>query len=402
MNSTQFENHRPLTKRIFIISYLDFPFPAGLSRRIEAFVENLNARNIEMQVISPIFRSSSRSPHPDSFRIDMRFLRSLGTENLAVKIAELVLFNCFAFVKILLSRRQLFAVQYESIYSFPAALLAKAFCQCVFIGDDVLIPRKLNWAVPLLRVLSCATDVMLCSTRETIAVWSDTTRTLYVPNGVPERFVLKKNRSINFERPRIVFVGTLSWHVNVRAVGHIIEISSEMPDEYEFLIVGSPVPQNLLAKRVRFLGQLDDASLLRLYDDANVGVLPFFGSPAEGPKIKILEYMAAQLLVISSPEGVEGYPGLVAWEHYVPAASVEELKRVLLNTRVGDIAGQYARIVTRAHDFALTHYRWPNLLQDYLNFVNALKDSEDPRRLQQGQVKRPASFIAVTTKEGPA
>lgn len=375
----QFKNDRPPTKRIVIISYLDYPFPAGLSRRIEGIVETLQARNIQMQVISPIFRSTDKSPRPNSFRIDMRFLRVLGTENLAGKIAALILFNCFAFVKILLSRKELLAVQYESVYSFPASLLAKVFCQCVSVGDDVLIPRKLNWAVPLLRALGYATDVMLCSTRDIIAKWSGITRTLYVPNGIPERFVLR-NRSINFERLRIVFVGTLSWYANVLAVDHIMRTSSGLPEEYEFLVVGSPVPRNPSTKRVRFLGQLDDLSLLRLYGDANVGILPFFGIPAEGPKVKVLEYMAAELLVVSSPEGVQGYPELLAWEHYVPAASVEELKQVLMNVQRG--ADRYARIARKAHDFAVTHYRWPDLLAGYLNFVNTLRASEDRSCLQ--------------------
>jgi len=310
--------------------------------------------------------------HPNSCRIDMRFLTVLGTENLAVKVAALILFNCFAFVEILLSRKQLLAVQYESIYSFPAALLAKIFCQCVTIGDDVLTPRESRWATAVAKALGSATDVMLCSTREMNVKWSGRTRALYVPSGIPERFLLK-SRSINFERLKIMFVGAFSYRSNVLAVSHLMKASSGLHEEYKFVVVGSPVPRIASTRNVRFLGQLDDASLLRLYNDANVGVLPFFGIPAEGPKIKLLEYMAAQLLVISSPEGVQGYPELLACEHYVPAASVEELKQVLMNIQRSP--ERYGSIVKKAHDFVITNYRWPTLLVRYLNFVNSLREA---------------------------
>ena len=355
-------------KRIAIISYLDYPMPTGISRRISGIAASLRDAKFDVEIVSPIFRTSRRTPS-DGIRVDMRFLRVFGPERLPTKILALLLFNLFAFVKILASQSELLAIQYESIYSYPAAFLARMFgSRCPCIGDDILL-AKYSKLSTLQAFLALATDLVLSSTKPRPFGKSSKMRTLHVPTGVNESFVLE--RSSKFEKIRAVFVGALSYHANLSALNNLFRTSLGL-DECEFLVVGGPVPEELSSSaNVKLLGVLDDSSLLHVYREANVGVLPFFGIPAEGPKVKLLDYLAAQLLVISSSNGVEGYPDLVPWEHYIPAQSVEELGRLLKG--IPARAAVYAQIAKEGHEFAMLNYQWPALLAQYITFMEKLR-----------------------------
>jgi glycosyltransferase involved in cell wall biosynthesis len=325
--------------------------------------------NIAHQVICPVFRSKNIPTMHQVMRVDLRFLRTLGPESVVAKTLAWLLFNVFAFVKVFMSRKEVLAVQYESIFSFPSAFLAKFFCRCPCIGDDVIIPGSSRLSALLAFVVASTSDCVLSSMEFTILRRLRPGRVLHVPSGIDKYFVLKRP-SMSFARTRAVFTGPLSYRANRSAVRHLVQLSSKMPkgSETEFLIVGGPVPKEFSSsEKVRFMGELDDISLLRVYRDANVGTLPFFGIPSEGPKVKVLEYMAAQLLVISSPEGIQGYHDFVAWQHYVPVSSLEGMKEALMSVRRAPEL--YAEIARRGHRFAMAHYKWPDLLKQYLSFV---------------------------------
>jgi glycosyltransferase involved in cell wall biosynthesis len=334
-------------------------------------MSSLDNSDFAYQLICPAFRSTEAPALPHVQRVDLRFLRTLGTEGVVSRILAWLLLNLCAFVKVLTCRKEVLAVQYESIYSFPAAFLAKILCRCPTIGDDILISGNSRLSPLVARVVMSATDLVLSSTESTPLSKIDPNRILEVTNGIDEGFVVH-HRSINFQKTRAVFIGALSYEANRRAVGHLLELSSQLPKgSTEFLVVGGPVPREFWEnENVKFLGFLDDASLLQVYGGANVGVLPFFGIPAEGSKVKVLEYMAAQLLVVSCPEGVKGYPDLVPWEHYVPVASLRDMKEALME--IPREPHLYAKIARRAHRLALARYQWPRLLRDYLSFLKTI------------------------------
>lgn len=195
------------------------------------------------------------------------------------------------------------------------------------------------------------------------------TRTLYLPTGFNVEFVLE--RSLNFEKIRVVFVGALSYHANLSALNDLFRTGLGL-HECEFLVVGGPIPDGMRShSNVKLLGSLDDSSLLHVYRETNVGILPFFGTPAMGPKVKLLDYLAASLLVISSSEGVHGYPKLVPWKHFVPVQSIEELGRLLKD--IPARAAVYAQIAKEGHEFAMLNYHWPALLAQYITFMEKLR-----------------------------
>ena len=190
---------------------------------------------------------------------------------------------------------------------FPAAFLARLLCGCPCIGEDVIIPKSLRRFTLLQLALTCASDLILSPDVELTRRERSRTRTIYLPAGINERFVLSR-KSTDFDEIKVVFVGSLSYRPNMIALKCIMKLASLLPEEVrcEFLVVGGPVPRGFSSNsRVKFLGPLDNGSLLRVYGEANVGILPFFGTITEGPKVKVSEYMAAGLCSLE-PRGRSG------------------------------------------------------------------------------------------------
>lgn len=105
--------------------------------------------------------------------------------------------------------------------------------------------------------------------------------------------------------PIAMFLG--SWHgPNLEAVEHILVLAKQLP-QVQFLIVGSvgmafqdkPHPSN-----VGFLGVVDEATKAIVLEIADIALNPItYGS---GTNLKMLEYFAAGIPVISTSFGVRG------------------------------------------------------------------------------------------------
>jgi glycosyltransferase involved in cell wall biosynthesis len=137
---------------------------------------------------------------------------------------------------------------------------------------------------------------------------------LVVPNGVDlaisspptgaERQAAKSRLRCE-DQLTAVFVG--SWHgPNLEAIRHIINFAQELPGAI-FLIAGSaclhfkdqPVPEN-----VRMLGVLSDAQKQEVFAAADVALNPMVSG--SGTNLKVLDYCASQVPLISTPHGVRG------------------------------------------------------------------------------------------------
>jgi len=163
-----------------------------------------------------------------------------------------------------------------------------------------------------------AAVVFACSSRDL-----DTMKRLYgesdakkcvVPNGTAldtlpllqttERTALKSRLNIA-GRSVVLFVG--SWHPpNLQAARHIMEFARELPDIL-FILAGScgnafdrkKLPRNVLAT-----GELSAAELKTAFATADLAVNPMISG--SGTNLKILDYMACGLPVLSTPFGARG------------------------------------------------------------------------------------------------
>ncbi len=151
----------------------------------------------------------------------------------------------------------------------------------------------------------------------------DKTKALLVPNGVDllsTAFITQAKRqsiktSLQLEQQKII-IFMASWHQpNIEAVEEIFKIASKTPD-FKYIIIGSvgnyfamqPRPAN-----VGFTGVVDDAEKVSYLSLADIAINPMLSG--SGTNLKMLDYMASGIPVISTVVGARGLnipAGLIA------------------------------------------------------------------------------------------
>jgi glycosyltransferase involved in cell wall biosynthesis len=138
-------------------------------------------------------------------------------------------------------------------------------------------------------------------------------RVRIIPNGVDSsaiRFVAPSERRalrerLRLEQPLALFVG--SWHApNVVAAREILRIAAEVP-EVKFAIVGSvgiPLQQEVRPDNVELFGVVADELKEALLAVAAVALNPMLAG--SGTNMKMLDYLAAGVPVVSTAVGVRG------------------------------------------------------------------------------------------------
>ncbi len=210
----------------------------------------------------------------------------------------------------------------------------------------------------------------------------DELRTLYgptdavvieVPNGVAleeipftgpaERRAQKQALGLEGRRTAL-FLG--SWHPpNLDAVAFILRLAEERP-ETDFLIVGSaghPFRDKPLPSNVRLLGIVSMAMRNRLLACADIGLNPMtYGS---GSNLKMLDYFAAGLPVITTPFGARGFE-VVDGDHTLirPLEGFSEAIASLAADGAAD------RMVMNAYDLVRSRYSWDSVADRLVEAIN--------------------------------
>jgi glycosyltransferase involved in cell wall biosynthesis len=138
-------------------------------------------------------------------------------------------------------------------------------------------------------------------------------RLAIVPNGVdcdairftPPGVRRALHERLRLEAPIALFIG--SWHEpNLQAVRRILELAPRL-SRVEFAIVGSaclPFKDADLPSNVKLFGVVEDALKETLLSAAAVALNPM--SEGSGTNIKMLDYLAAGLTVVSTEVGARG------------------------------------------------------------------------------------------------
>lgn len=149
----------------------------------------------------------------------------------------------------------------------------------------------------------------------------DEDKILIIPNGVDvgqirpasraERETAKREIGMNGKKT-ILFVG--SWNKpNAESVEFIVKVLAPQLLEYQFLIVGGAQQAYLrlatgsthtIPVNVRFFGTVDEPLRDTIYRASDIALNPMF--TGSGTNIKMLDYMAAGLPVITTPRGARG------------------------------------------------------------------------------------------------
>ncbi len=173
-----------------------------------------------------------------------------------------------------------------------------------------------------------------------VTVTHEAASPLFQPLDEPAQNEATRRRH-GLKEPYVLFVGSLKEHKNIPTLIRAVQsVREEKKLDTELVIVGRRDPKNKalseeIAKNapfVRYLGELPDEELVRLYNAAGVFVLPSF---REGFGLPVLEAMACGTPVIVSdrtslPE-IAGDAGLI-----FRADRVDELAGLLYNVLTGD------------------------------------------------------------------
>jgi len=138
-----------------------------------------------------------------------------------------------------------------------------------------------------------------------------------VPNGVDPQAIpfaspeerAARRRALGLRRPTCLFLG--SWHPpNLDAVERILEMAAALPG-VDFTVVGNLdgyFKGRALPANVAMTGFLAPARKLELLHSADLALNPM--QSGSGTNLKVLEYCAAGVPVVTTPVGLRGLPEL--------------------------------------------------------------------------------------------
>ncbi len=202
----------------------------------------------------------------------------------------------------------------------------------VYDSHDILSQRLLQLGAPEQELLTQEfIDLAACEIADLVLCCCERDRESYAAQGIPERKLRVTLNGCRIpalphieRRDEVVFLGHLFFGPNQRAYAKVLDIARRMPD-VRFTIVGAHPPHYTdgLPENVRLSGPIDDLSPVLCR--AKVGLTPL--DVGSGSRVKIVDYLAHGLQVISTSIG---------------AAGLEPLHPVL---RISDDIDEYPRLI---------------------------------------------------------
>lgn len=198
---------------------------------------------------------------------------------------------------------------------------------------------------------------------------------LYAPNGMTP-VAPKKNSRPEGKAFRTVFMG--SGHPpNAEAADFIVRRLAPALPEVSFDILGSCLKEGSYPDNVCRHGVVDDASKNSLLGSAAIALNPM--AAGSGSNVKVLEYFAHGLPVLSTSFGMRGIQAETGRDYL--EASLDHFAEVL--RRVACIPSELASVGAAGHELALKRYSWEAIAGPVAKRVDALvngRGGNDPRR----------------------
>jgi glycosyltransferase involved in cell wall biosynthesis len=227
----------------------------------------------------------------------------------------------------------------------------------------------------------CARDavgVSACSEEDAARFASlydlDLDRIALVPNGVDAAAIPNLSVSVRRrvaqrrpgQRPAALFMG--SWYgPNIEAVTFIIESLAAAQPDCVFWVLGSvcrydfgPLPDNVI-----MFGQVSETDKNAVLSCAQVAINPM--QSGSGSNLKMAEYVAAGLPVVSTPFGCRGLDLTVSAALFQAEMSefAEKLEKVVNQSVQGALDG----VLTRAEPAAGVGHSWHGIAKSYFGHI---------------------------------
>lgn len=371
---------------ILIVTYNDYPSYDGLSTRVANLARGYAEEGHRVTIFAPNVdgRQKGEERVGESTRIvrvNIPLVGLLKARRLWLRGYVTIIQTLFALALYgrYLRKTKLDIIQAQQIYAIPTALILKVLTRAKVVADDITtvadILRETGHAF-LAYLFTALEQVLFAGCDEFIAT-SEVCRDYCVargavpgiwgPNGVDCRKFTPL--PVNNEKKEIFFNCSTYFHQNIKAIGFFLELGRALIGRVDrpfvcHLVCGplANLPRELMAQQAE-LGEwlVVEPSALHiepLIQGADIALLPY--RPGDhltgGARLKVLEYMACGKVVVSTPEGVEGIPGLVAGRHLLVPENEEALVATLAEILVNP--AEYAPLGEAARDFVVTRYDW--------------------------------------------
>jgi glycosyltransferase involved in cell wall biosynthesis len=197
---------------------------------------------------------------------------------------------------------------------------------------------------------------------------------IHIPNGVD----LESNSYIGHQKKQskkeelglenenlIVFIG--SWHKpNIEAVEEIFKIAPLLLD-CKFIIMGgqcSAFKNRMYPSNVVLAGIVEENMKELIYSIADIAINPMING--SGTNLKVAEYMACGVPVISTPIGARGY-GFVDGFHLIVSEIenfVQNINKLIDNKKIQEEMSQNAK------EFIMENYSWKGISENLSTNLN--------------------------------
>jgi glycosyltransferase involved in cell wall biosynthesis len=226
-----------------------------------------------------------------------------------------------------------------------------------------------------------SSELLMCKLADVVVTVSDNDKALLVQDGVDHNKVhtvphgvdlaafrnaamqdVRSQYGIASDALLLVYHGPYSYAPNLQAMQvmaeQILPQLLAMNLKVEVLAIGSKPPAQCLHEAIHFVGAVPDlASVLPAADMAVVPLLE-----GGGTRMKVLDYFAAGVPVISTSKGVEGIP-VEHGKHVLVADEISVICAAIL-----DIAGNPAKaeVLVRNATAFVQESSWDNIAARYL------------------------------------
>jgi glycosyltransferase involved in cell wall biosynthesis len=395
-----------MNKKIDIVSPRDpVPVYTGLLERVYQLSRYLGEDN-DVTVIYPYERGRKAS---ESGRIpDEQPFERLGIESQVIDILESRIsessplrfpYQLHLWLYPQLRRRfreyRPDVVVVEFPYLMPLARAAARGLGCTFILSEHNVEYRFvqRMGTPFWRGLKWY-EMRACNAADAVVFVSETDRdsvapdlqgpaVRVAPNGVDVSRYTPENRARaerirnihDLDGPVFIYHGNLGATQNAEAVSVLLKtvfpaIRSALP-EASLLLVGADPPETSQSNVV-CTGLVDD--LPGYLAAADVAVIPL--KTGSGTKLKVLEYLASGVPVVTTPVGAEG----IALEHEVSALIEEDPHELAAEAvRLAGDESLRERLRTAGRELAVENYSWDSTLEPYGELLESFVYESDHR-----------------------
>lgn len=188
---------------------------------------------------------------------------------------------------------------------------------------------------------------------------------LYVPNGMTPVSDVEHTPKTKKKVFRAVFMG--SGHPpNARAAEFIAKTLAPSLPEIVFDVIGSCLSEGVYPANLNRHGVLDDATKARVLGHADIALNPM--AAGSGSNVKVLEYFAYSLPVLSTTFGMRGIQAEAGREYL--EASLEQFVQAL--QQVSTDLTTLAVIGAAGKALAVKNYTWESIVRPVAEYVEEL------------------------------